>query len=50
MILGCILLQGKWPSSGCDTGLGQDGLGLAEAGCDIVGTNIVGTGGDYRSG
>ncbi len=28
--------------SGCDTGLGQGmALGLAEAGCDIVGINIV---------
>lgn len=28
--------------TGCDTGLGQGmALGLAEAGCDIVGINIV---------
>ena len=36
-------LQGKVAVvSGCDTGLGQGmALGLAEAGCDIVGINIV---------
>jgi 2-deoxy-D-gluconate 3-dehydrogenase len=39
MILDAFSLQGKVAVvSGCDTGLGQGmALGLAEAGCDIVG-------------
>ena len=43
MILDAFSLQGKVAVvSGCDTGLGQGmALGLAEAGCDIVGINIV---------
>ena len=43
MILDAFFLQGKVAVvSGCDTGLGQGmALGLAEAGCDIVGINIV---------
>ena len=42
MILDAFSLQGKVAVvSGCDTGLGQGmALGLAEAGCDIVGINI----------
>lgn len=43
MILDAFSLQGKVAVvSGCDTGLGQGmAVGLAEAGCDIVGINIV---------
>ena len=43
MILDSFSLQGKVAVvTGCDTGLGQGmALGLAEAGCDIVGINIV---------
>ena len=43
MILDAFSLQGKVAVvTGCDTGLGQGmALGLAEAGCDIVGINIV---------
>lgn len=43
MILDAFSLQGKVAVvSGCDTGLGQGmALGTAEAGCDIVGINIV---------
>lgn len=43
MILDAFSLQGKVAVvSGCDTGLGQGmALGLAEAGCDIVGINLV---------
>ncbi len=43
MILDAFSLQGKVAIvTGCDTGLGQGmALGLAEAGCDIVGINIV---------
>ena len=43
MILDTFSLQGKVAVvSGCDTGLGQGmAVGLAEAGCDIVGINIV---------
>lgn len=39
----CISLEGKVAVvTGCDTGLGQGmALGLAQAGCDIVGINIV---------
>ncbi|WP_028866244.1 2-dehydro-3-deoxy-D-gluconate 5-dehydrogenase KduD [Psychromonas aquimarina] len=43
MILNSFNLQGKVAVvTGCDTGLGQGmALGLAQAGCDIVGVNIV---------
>ncbi|WP_114765599.1 2-dehydro-3-deoxy-D-gluconate 5-dehydrogenase KduD [Vibrio rhodolitus] len=43
MILNSFNLQGKVAIvTGCDTGLGQGmALGLANAGCDIVGVNIV---------
>ncbi|TNL09659.1 2-deoxy-D-gluconate 3-dehydrogenase [Kosakonia cowanii] len=43
MILDTFSLSGKVAVvTGCDTGLGQGmALGLAEAGCDIVGINIV---------
>ncbi|ACS85822.1 MULTISPECIES: 2-dehydro-3-deoxy-D-gluconate 5-dehydrogenase KduD [Musicola] len=43
MILDSFNLQGKIALiTGCDTGLGQGmAIGLAEAGCDIVGVNIV---------
>ena len=43
MILDSFNLQGKVAIvTGCDTGLGQGmALGLANAGCDIVGVNIV---------
>ncbi|NDL63047.1 2-dehydro-3-deoxy-D-gluconate 5-dehydrogenase KduD [Acerihabitans arboris] len=43
MILDSFNLQGKVALiTGCDTGLGQGmAIGLAEAGCDIVGVNIV---------
>ncbi|HEY7866147.1 MAG TPA: 2-dehydro-3-deoxy-D-gluconate 5-dehydrogenase KduD [Psychromonas sp.] len=43
MILNSFNLQGKVAIvTGCDTGLGQGmALGLAKAGCDIVGVNIV---------
>lgn len=43
MILDSFKLQGKIALvTGCDTGLGQGmAVGLAEAGCDIVGVNIV---------
>lgn len=43
MILDTFSLQGKVAVvTGCDTGLGQGmAVGLAEAGCDIVGINIV---------
>lgn len=43
MILDSFDLQGKVALiTGCDTGLGQGmAIGLAEAGCDIVGVNIV---------
>ena len=43
MILNAFSLEGKVAVvTGCDTGLGQGmALGLAEAGCDIVGLNIV---------
>ena len=43
MILDSFSLQGKVAVvTGCDTGLGQGmAIGLAEAGCDIVGINIV---------
>ena len=43
MILDTFSLAGKVAViTGCDTGLGQGmALGLAEAGCDIVGINIV---------
>ena len=43
MILNCFSLQGKVAMvTGCDTGLGQGmAIGLAEAGCDIVGVNVV---------
>lgn len=43
MILDSFKLQGKVALvTGCDTGLGQGmAVGLAEAGCDIVGVNIV---------
>ncbi|NKI75556.1 2-dehydro-3-deoxy-D-gluconate 5-dehydrogenase KduD [Dickeya sp. CFBP 2040] len=43
MILDSFNLQGKVALiTGCDTGLGQGmAVGLAEAGCDIVGVNIV---------
>lgn len=43
MILNTFDLSGKIAIvTGCDTGLGQGmALGLAEAGCDIVGVNIV---------
>ena len=43
MILDAFSLQGKVAVvRGCDTGLGQGmAVGLAEAGCDIVGINIV---------
>jgi len=43
MILNSFDLKGKVALvTGCDTGLGQGmALGLAEAGCDIVGVNIV---------
>ena len=43
MILNAFDLKGKVAIvTGCDTGLGQGmALGLAEAGCDIVGINIV---------
>lgn len=43
MILNAFSLEGKVAVvTGCDTGLGQGmALGLAEAGCDIVGINIV---------
>ncbi|ENP8454095.1 2-dehydro-3-deoxy-D-gluconate 5-dehydrogenase KduD [Photobacterium damselae] len=43
MILNSFDLQGKVAIvTGCDTGLGQGmALGLANAGCDIVGVNIV---------
>ncbi|AXF77697.1 2-dehydro-3-deoxy-D-gluconate 5-dehydrogenase KduD [Erwinia tracheiphila] len=43
MILNAFELNGKVAMvTGCDTGLGQGmALGLAEAGCDIVGVNIV---------
>ncbi|HDY7699903.1 TPA: SDR family NAD(P)-dependent oxidoreductase, partial [Vibrio vulnificus] len=42
MILDSFSLQGKVAVvTGCDTGLGQGmALGLAKAGCDIVGVNI----------
>lgn len=43
MILNAFSLEGKVAVvTGCDTGLGQGmALGLAEAGCDIVGINVV---------
>ncbi|WP_158782424.1 2-dehydro-3-deoxy-D-gluconate 5-dehydrogenase KduD [Pantoea sp. BAV 3049] len=43
MILNAFDLKGKVALvTGCDTGLGQGmALGLAEAGCDVVGINIV---------
>lgn len=43
MILDAFSLQGKVALvTGCDTGLGQGmAVGLAQAGCDIVGINIV---------
>jgi 2-deoxy-D-gluconate 3-dehydrogenase len=43
MILNSFNLEGKVAIvTGCDTGLGQGmALGLADAGCDIVGVNIV---------
>ena len=43
MILDNFSLKGKVAVvTGCDTGLGQGmAIGLAEAGCDIVGINIV---------
>lgn len=43
MILDAFKLQGKVALvTGCDTGLGQGmAVGLAEAGCDIIGINIV---------
>ncbi|MGC6231208.1 2-dehydro-3-deoxy-D-gluconate 5-dehydrogenase KduD [Hafnia paralvei] len=43
MILDAFSLQGKVALvTGCDTGLGQGmAVGLAQAGCDIVGVNIV---------
>jgi 2-deoxy-D-gluconate 3-dehydrogenase len=43
MILDSFSLEGKVAVvTGCDTGLGQGmALGLAKAGCDIVGVNIV---------
>lgn len=43
MTLNAFSLEGKVAIvTGCDTGLGQGmALGLAEAGCDIVGVNIV---------
>ncbi|MEH0832753.1 2-dehydro-3-deoxy-D-gluconate 5-dehydrogenase KduD [Pectobacterium cacticida] len=43
MILDSFNLQGKVALiTGCDTGLGQGmAIGLAQAGCDIVGVNIV---------
>ena len=43
MIFNAFSLEGKVAVvTGCDTGFGQGmGLGLAEAGCDIVGINIV---------
>lgn len=43
MILNSFDLQGKVAIvTGCDTGLGQGmAVGLAQAGCDIVGINIV---------
>ncbi|HCC12879.1 MAG TPA: 2-deoxy-D-gluconate 3-dehydrogenase, partial [Atlantibacter hermannii] len=43
MILDSFSLEGKVAIvTGCDTGLGQGmALGLAQAGCDIVGINIV---------
>ena len=44
MILSAFSLEGKVAVvTGCDTGLGQGmALGLAQAGCDIVGINRVG--------
>ncbi|PNI01553.1 2-deoxy-D-gluconate 3-dehydrogenase, partial [Vibrio diazotrophicus] len=43
MILDSFDVKGKVAIvTGCDTGLGQGmALGLAQAGCDIVGVNIV---------
>lgn len=43
MILDSFELKGKVALvTGCDTGLGQGmAIGLAEAGCDIIGVNIV---------
>ncbi|MDN6228975.1 MAG: SDR family NAD(P)-dependent oxidoreductase, partial [Enterobacterales bacterium] len=43
MILDAFSLQGKVALvTGCDTGLGQGmAVGLAQAGCDIIGINIV---------
>ena len=43
MILDAFSLQGKVALvTGCDTGLGQGmAIGLAQAGCDIIGINIV---------
>lgn len=43
MILDSFDLQGKVALiTGCDTGLGQGmAIGLAQAGCNIVGVNIV---------
>ncbi|MCG2875941.1 2-dehydro-3-deoxy-D-gluconate 5-dehydrogenase KduD [Obesumbacterium proteus] len=43
MILDAFSLQGKVAQvTGCDTGLGQGmAVGLAQAGCDIIGINIV---------
>ena len=43
MILDAFKLQGKVALvTGCDTGLGQGmAVGLAEAGCDIIGVNII---------
>ncbi|XPE60415.1 hypothetical protein ACNKHT_18335 [Shigella flexneri] len=43
MILSAFSLEGKVAVvTGCDTGLGQGmASGLAQAGCDIVGINIV---------
>lgn len=51
MILDAFLCRVKWLWwSGCDTGLGQGmALGLAEAGCDIVGINIVEPTGNHRA-
>ncbi|MFA0520591.1 SDR family NAD(P)-dependent oxidoreductase, partial [Vibrio sp. 10N.222.55.E8] len=43
MILGSFNLEGKVAIvTGCDTGLGQGmAIGLAEAGCKVVGVNYV---------
>ena len=52
MILNAFSLEGKVAVvTGCDTGLGQGmALGLAQAGCDIVGINIVEPTGNHQAG